>query len=152
MNEYLESLVKKSELSEEPVTNEIEDEVATEDNNNESEVQSAEVTVNPEVETPEIEITVETEDSSTASVEEEVVETESEEHSSGATVISENNFNIGDIIKVENEKIYSTPDVKSQYRLITGNIEYIGVFNDFDVVVYVKPGFGAIKGYAKLTK
>ena len=51
------------------------------------------------------------------------------------------------IVKVVKLPIYPTPSTNSPARIFTGNVEIIGKIDRFDIVKYVRSGYGPVKGY-----
>ena len=132
MDAYLESLVKKEEAAEEAATEEAIEEVGTEAEDA-VEVVTAEVpeeTVQEESDNAESESEL-TAEESTAELEEEAVAGPKE----------------GDVIHVELIKVYKTPDVNQIAQNVTGNVTYLGKVGDFNIVSYMRHGFGIVKGY-----
>lgn len=153
MDKYLESLVRKTELTadpdSEPDVKEQADSaesidntpVNTDSNSVEPESNFAEESsVEPEVQAADpVEITA---------TESAVSEPDSESSEPASTEPSEcDKIEIGDILNLVNVKIYSSPDTKSKFKIFSGNAEFVGNINGFKVILYVKHGFGTVKGY-----
>ena len=54
---------------------------------------------------------------------------------------------IGQIVLVTNIRVYKTPDVKQMAKIVSGNVTYLGTIGDFNIVSYMRHGFGIVKGY-----
>lgn len=56
-------------------------------------------------------------------------------------------LNVGDIVTVKLIKVYKTPSVNQIAKNVTGNVTYLGRIGDFNIVSYMKHGYGLVKGY-----
>lgn len=46
-------------------------------------------------------------------------------------------------------RIFKTPDIHQVSTAYTGNVIYKGKIGEFDIIQYVKAGFGLVQGYTK---
>ena len=53
----------------------------------------------------------------------------------------------GDVIAVKYIRIYKTPDVKQIAKNYAGNVTFLGKIGDFNIISYMRHGFGTVKGY-----
>ena len=53
----------------------------------------------------------------------------------------------GDVVKVSCIRIYKTPDIKQIAKNYAGNVTFLGKIGDFNIVSYMRHGFGLVKGY-----
>ena len=120
MDSYLESLVQVTEFE---AKEEVADEVVVEEE--------------PVVESPEVAEPIE------EKKEEELVE----EEEPVLSVPDPSNYKEGDIIKVENIKVFKTPDKRQISRNVTGNVTYLGKIGEYTIINYMRHGFGLVKGY-----
>lgn len=146
MDAYLESLVKKDEVVETVETVEKVAEVA------EPIEEAAEAAVAEPVAEQETVGEQET-------VEEAIVRETSCENGDPAVVVTEpvveksktekatTDHKEGDLITVEHIKVYKSPDINQIAKTISGNIKYAGKIGDFNIIWYMKHGFGLVKGY-----
>lgn len=150
MDAYLESLVKKDESTvSEEVAEEVIDEV----------IDATEPTVEPEVATnAESEVIDELEESEESNNDE--IDSEEEQEPISAvepepvpTAEPEGKaepaltLNVGDIVTVKLIKVYKTPSINQIAKNVTGNVTYLGKVGDFNIVSYMKHGYGLVKGY-----
>ena len=143
MDQYLESLVKKTDNVTETVDTEAVTEVEIADGTVEN-VASEAVTAPDEIMQEAAEPIIE-----------EAADTESQESNSEDIVsISEKSADTpkeNDIITVTGLRVYPTPSINQLARTVAGNVVYLGQIGEFAIVEYMKHGYGIVKGYA-LTK
>lgn len=141
MNSYLEDLVIKSDDSEE-VTVE-----PTTDVEPESQAITNGEQVSEPVETAEHEEVAEHEEPVEV---EEVTELETVEVEA-ADIPSEDghHYNDGDVIAVKDLKVFNVPDTGSPFRIITGNVTFRGAVDNFNMIEYMRYGFGLVVGYTQ---
>ena len=53
----------------------------------------------------------------------------------------------GEVISVNNIRVYKTPDTNQVARNITGNVTYLGKVGNFAIINYMRSGFGLVKGF-----
>lgn len=135
MSDYLSTLVKKSERL-------IEDCKVVDD------IQSEPEEVLETVTTKEISFNeVETEEKSEAQLNEEALEVVRNDVEKD---IIEDDIKLipGQEYDVKSIRVYNAPDFKQVSRTISGRVVYIGSIEPFDIVKYMKHGFGMVQGYA----
>lgn len=146
MDQYLESLVKKTNNITEIIdvdTNEAIAEVETADGAIENTVSGA-VTAADEVMQEAAETATEdTLDKETQESSNEDIVSTSEK--------SADNHKENDIINVAGLRVYPTPSINQLARTVAGNVVYLGQIGEFAIIEYMKHGYGVVRGYA-LTK
>lgn len=142
MDSYLESLVKRDEYVE------VETSVETVDESNVIEVEEALPEAELEVVPVDTEEPLVDEDAEEVVAQEEEKASEPTPEDNKQPVISESEEHVdGDKIKVENIRIYKTPDSKQVARNFTGNVVYRGKISEFTIIDYMRHGFGVVRGY-----
>lgn len=139
MDKYLASLVKKGEIEESQVEEVIEEEVVEEI----AEAVQAPEPVEEVKEEPEEEIEEVKEE--VAEPEPPVKEVKKEEKE--AIKHPDIPFNPDEPTSVVDIRIFNIPDIKSPFKIFSGNVIVRNKVSDMTELEYVKPGFGLVKGY-----
>ena len=148
MDDYLESLVLKSELgaTDVEISEPIESEVAQEEPVANVTEESIPVTFDAEPaegsETPEIQFEPEVKEE----VKEQPKPATSFKSQASATECK-GNYEVDQTYYVENIKIYKTPDSNQVTKTYTGNVVFKGQIEHFFIIEYVRHGFGIVRGY-----
>ena len=136
--DYLDSLVKKGEVVESTVVEEMtEVEEAVEQEVVEEAVEATEPVVSEPV--------VEEIDLSYAEDESDLVDDNTVDIANEGN--TEQSYEAGASFSVNDIKIYNVPDSKSAYNIFTGNVIYKGDVAGYKQIAYMKPGFGLAIGY-----
>lgn len=120
MDKYLESLVKKGEIKTNQVEEVQEEEV----------VREIEEVLNPEPESAVEEVSQSEPEVKEPEVDKKVSATPKPETTS-----------------VINIRIFNVPDIRSPFKMYTGNVIVTGKVSDMTSLDYVKPGFGIVTGF-----
>ena len=49
--------------------------------------------------------------------------------------------------KVDHIRVFKSPDVNQISRMVSGNVTFLGKIGDFNIIGYMKHGFGIVRGY-----
>ena len=147
MDEYLASLVKKDQAEDVQAVVETDSEPEVIETTTELEV-AEEVVSEPEVTSePEAVSKPETKSEETVVVVNKEVWPETTPVEIVVNEKPESILTEGQIVNVSNIRVYKTPDTHQIGRSVSGNVTYLGKIGEFNIIGYMKHGFGIVKGY-----
>lgn len=142
MDEYLETLVKKEDEVKEAAKEEVaavEEPVVAEPIKEEVK----KVVEEPKKEQPKKEVKIQKEEQKAEEKKSVEKKLEEKKESKKSGLVAGQEYDVDTI------RVYAVPDEQQVSKTVTGKVVYVGTVEPFDIVKYMKHGFGLVQGYVK---